>query len=471
MLEIEKYKLSTYRVIETLRKTQETTVELVESDLDSQRYIRKTYNSDKRTVYGILKQLENPNLPKVYEVFFGESTIVIEQYIEGKTLDRMIDEKYRFSKAELRKVIDGLSNALLGLHDRSIIHRDVKPGNIIIRPNGDAVLIDFGIARIYSPARADDTEHFGTAGYAAPEQFGFAQSDCRTDIYALGITLQAIASKQNAPRYVQQAIARCTEFDPHKRFQSIEELRSFLKTGGRGRQKKRILAAFLSAAAVLALWCIVSRPPEAGQTPPADDPDAAFGITDSSTETHPQETDALLLEMTEDRIVDVSGAEEIIPCLQLKDDREHLVKVSLGTGVPEITVKAQLVDTFLKITIDDTAVFLFHDDSGLSTASYPGGKTFSEIILYDMNGDGIDELIPVMCNALRAEWADGSVVRLKNYSLAWCIYYDNGVFQCAEEKMTARLDPFLIYGSMPGCIHADFPFYYTLENGKLVQRS
>ena len=63
MLEIEKYKLSTYRVIETLRKTQETTVELVESDLDSQRYIRKTYNSDKRTVYGILKQLENPNLP------------------------------------------------------------------------------------------------------------------------------------------------------------------------------------------------------------------------------------------------------------------------------------------------------------------------------------------------------------------------------------------------------------------------
>ena len=108
MLEIEKYKLSTYRVIETLRKTQETTVELVESDLDSQRYIRKTYNSDKRTVYGILKQLENPNLPKVYEVFFGESTIVIEQYIEGKTLDRMIDEKYRFSKAELREVIDGL---------------------------------------------------------------------------------------------------------------------------------------------------------------------------------------------------------------------------------------------------------------------------------------------------------------------------------------------------------------------------
>ena len=221
MLEIEKYKLSTYRVIETLRKTQETTVELVESALDSQRYIRKTYNSDKRTVYGILKQLENPNLPKVYEVFFGESTIVIEQYIEGKTLDRMIDEKYRFSKAELRKVIDGLSNALLGLHDRSIIHRDVKPGNIIIRPNGDAVLIDFGIARIFSPARADDTEHFGTAGYAAPEQFGFAQSDCRTDIYALGITLQAIASKQNAPRYVQQAIARCTEFDPHKRAYDI----------------------------------------------------------------------------------------------------------------------------------------------------------------------------------------------------------------------------------------------------------
>ncbi|MBQ8249020.1 MAG: serine/threonine protein kinase [Clostridia bacterium] len=462
MRESEKYKLSTYSVIETLRKTDDSLVELVESTTDSKKYVKKTYNSDKRAVYNMLKEIENPNIPKVYEVFFGEDTVVIEEYIEGETLGALIDGEHNFSKAELEKITKCLLDAVSTLHDKNIIHRDIKPSNIIIKANGDAVLIDYSIARIYSQSRSDDTEHFGTVGYAAPEQYGFSQSDCRTDIYALGVTLKAISNKNNTRASLSRVISGCTEFDPNRRFQSVDEIKICLKQADKTAKTKLISTIILAALIISVALVIIlnlkndNDSPQAGQN------------EDDTTETQAFVGDELLYEVTEDRIVDVSGSDVEIPCLQLTEEREYTSKINLGEGVSDIIISAKQNGTTFEITLGGGEAFTFTDDSDTSILSYPDGSTMCEIILYDMNGDGIAEIIPVMANAKRAEWSDGSVVLLRNYSLAWCIYYDNGTFKCADEKMTAEMDAFKIYASMPGCINADFPGYYNMKNGEII---
>ena len=86
MTESERYKLSTYQSIKELHQTETAKVELVECSLDGKKYVKKTYNYDKRTVFYTLSKISSPFLPQIHEVFFGEDTIVIEEYVEGVTL-------------------------------------------------------------------------------------------------------------------------------------------------------------------------------------------------------------------------------------------------------------------------------------------------------------------------------------------------------------------------------------------------
>ena len=134
-------------------------------------------------------------------------------------------------------MLENLLAGLAVLHENGIVHRDIKPSNIIIKNDGQAVLIDFSIARPYSESRSADTELLGTIGYAAPEQYGFSQSDFRTDIYALGATLKTISFKKDVPKYITKAIERFAAFDPANRFQTVAEIQRYLKS------KKRILRA------------------------------------------------------------------------------------------------------------------------------------------------------------------------------------------------------------------------------------
>lgn len=91
-----------------------------------------------------------------------------------------------------------LCDVLRYLHERNYVYRDMKPGNILLRPDGRLALIDFGTMRVYKPGKAGDTVCLGTRGYAAPEQFGgMGQTDARTDIYGLGATLYYLATGCN----------------------------------------------------------------------------------------------------------------------------------------------------------------------------------------------------------------------------------------------------------------------------------
>jgi serine/threonine-protein kinase len=201
--------------------------------------------SDFRREAQILATLKHPNLPEVVETFeeMGKYFLVME-FIAGRTLLNVVDTYVGFIPEErVMAWARQMFNVLHYLHsqDPPIIYRDVKPANIMLVESTERIkLIDFGIARFHKAGKVQDTEAFGTAGYAPPEQYGKGQTDQRSDVYALGATLHHIVTKQDpslnpfnwvpARRLnphispsLENALMVATTLDPAKRFQSIEE--------------------------------------------------------------------------------------------------------------------------------------------------------------------------------------------------------------------------------------------------------
>ena len=178
--------------------------------------------------YEKLQNIRHINLPEIYDVLeMDDGQIVLEEYIDGLTVAQVMEiGKYHSSGA--RMVLLGLCDALSALHDRGIIHRDVKPENVMIEKSGRVVLIDFNTSRIESGANKD-TVIMGTVGYAPPEQLGLAQTDARTDIYAIGVLYNVMLTGQHpsvtiAPGKVGRIVRKCTAVNPNERYQTASEL-------------------------------------------------------------------------------------------------------------------------------------------------------------------------------------------------------------------------------------------------------
>lgn len=193
----------------------------------------------------MLKKLSHPFLPRIVDVIETEGVFyVVMDYIEGMTLKQVLDE---YGAQPQDKVIEwaiDLCEVLNYLHTRKpeIIYRDMKPGNIMLKPEGGIVLFDFGIAREFKEKNVADTTCLGTIGYAAPEQFGGqGQTTERTDIYGLGATLYHLVTGMDpsAPPYemvpirqvnpglssgLEKIILKCTQRNPDDRYQSCAEL-------------------------------------------------------------------------------------------------------------------------------------------------------------------------------------------------------------------------------------------------------
>ena len=141
----------------------------------------------------LLKKLNHPNLPSIVDVIdTKDSFIIVMDYIEGNTLQYLMDREGAQDQDLVIKWSKQLCDVLRYLHSRKppIIYRDLKPANVMLRPDGNITLIDFGTAREYKYSCEEDTHWMGTRGYAAPEQFGgHGQTDGRTDIFNLGATM------------------------------------------------------------------------------------------------------------------------------------------------------------------------------------------------------------------------------------------------------------------------------------------
>ena len=162
----------------------------------SSRQIIEATDSYNREVT-MLSQLSHPNLPRIYEHFTDPTHwYLVMQYIEGETLedDLKRTKEHPVSVKEMLDIGVQLAKVLRYLHTHTppIIFRDVKPANIMRTRRGRLYLIDFGIARHFRPEKERDTGPLGSPGYAAPEQYGRAQSTEQTDIYGLGVTLHTL---------------------------------------------------------------------------------------------------------------------------------------------------------------------------------------------------------------------------------------------------------------------------------------
>ena len=192
-----------------------------------------------------LKKLNHPNLPKIVEVIdTEEAVLIVMDYIEGNTLMKAIEETGAQDQDEAVGWALQLCDVLGYLHSRvpPIIYRDLKPSNVMLKPDGTIMLIDFGTAREFNSANSEDSAWFGTQGYAAPEQYGgHGQTDARTDIYCLGATMYHLVTGHNpsTPPYemypirqwnpmlssgLEEIIIKCTQRNPNDRYQSCAEL-------------------------------------------------------------------------------------------------------------------------------------------------------------------------------------------------------------------------------------------------------
>lgn len=193
----------------------------------------------------LIKQLDHPAIVRIVDIIDNGNVIyIIEDYIEGETLGTILENNGTQPQELVIEWAMQICEALEYLHTRkpAIIYRDMKPANVMLKPDGNIKVIDFGIAREYKDQSLADTVSLGTKGYAAPEQFGGkGQTDARTDIYCLGVTLYHLLTGQNPcePPYeiypirhwnpqlsagLEAIIQKCTQLNPDDRYQSCAEL-------------------------------------------------------------------------------------------------------------------------------------------------------------------------------------------------------------------------------------------------------
>lgn len=229
----------------------------------------------------MMKRLDHPSLPRIVDIIDKKDVIyVVMDYIEGEPLSDVLKKYGAQPQDTVIEWAKQLCLVLDYLHTRNppIIYRDMKPANVMLQPNGNIKVIDFGIAREYKEQNLADTVSLGTRGYAAPEQFGGkGQTDARTDVYCLGVTLYHLLTGQNPcePPYeiypirywnpqlsggLESIILRCTQLNPEDRYQSCAEVLYALEHYNEmdesyRRMQKKKLNGFIGTAAA-ALVCL-----------------------------------------------------------------------------------------------------------------------------------------------------------------------------------------------------------------------
>ena len=207
-------------------------------------YNEELFNSMEREME-FLRKTSHPGLPRLYDVVRQKDRmIIVMNYIEGRALNRIIDDDGPLSEEKVIFMAKKIGDLLRYFYHMKppVIYRDMKPANIMVKPDGGIVLLDFGTIREYDPAKTCDEVCLGTIGYAAPEQFGgLGQTDWRTDIYGLGMTMyHAITGvsparapfemkpirsvNPNVSEHLESIILKCIRKNRDERYQTVDEL-------------------------------------------------------------------------------------------------------------------------------------------------------------------------------------------------------------------------------------------------------
>ena len=235
-----------YHVERTLARGPSGVTELV-SIAGTGPFVRKKIPSPlaQRNVWAALSACQSNRLPRVEATYeLPDRFVIVYDYVPGDTLAHIVEENGRLAPNAAVQLIGQVCEAVQELHQHGVIHRDITPANVIVAQDG-AHLIDFGIARIRSEAsnRSRDTTALGTYGFASPEQYGFAKTDARSDVFSLGRLLgfmltgaypdannydQLLNDNAIVTPHLRAVISQACAFEPSQRPQSVPEFRQTL---------------------------------------------------------------------------------------------------------------------------------------------------------------------------------------------------------------------------------------------------
>lgn len=257
-----------YKILKTLGKGGTSSVFLAENvRLGTLWAIKEIHKQQGQAIHfltepHVLKNLRHPALPRIFDIIENEDTLyLIQDYIEGMTLDALILKEGPIAEQKLIEWALEICDVYSYLHGQKpnpIIYRDMKPGNLIVDQQGRIKLIDFGIAREFKTDSPNDTVCLGTRGYAAPEQYGTSQTDPRSDIYSLGVTLYhaLTGNGPNDPPYelvslteiggswstdLGRIIDKAMKGNPDQRYQTALEMHNALSRAGKATAAEKSL--------------------------------------------------------------------------------------------------------------------------------------------------------------------------------------------------------------------------------------
>lgn len=417
--------LSSYKSIHVFRDTELCRVELVEHESDGSYLIKRTYFEDKREIFHLLRKADCRYLTQIQAVYFHLDTVIYEEYIEGETLRNFLTQK-TMTPRQAEDFLKELLYAVDAVHKLGIIHRDIKPENILIDKCGHVHLIDFGIARIYRPNETRDTQLLGTVGYAPPEQFGFSQSDFRTDIYAIGMTCRDIAQAYKTRPLFKKIIKKCTQIDSEQRYSDVDSILSEFKR--RGLYLWGILLSAILLTAILFVSICLFRKPEQ-KALPGNEKEISQDRKETSEDTSLEEGYNLNKLFT--------GHDEADGFLLQENMKERKQFSFKGLEKPvdlEAELTSEGVNLHIKVSGTDFDFQLFNQYE--VEKDFSDTSLYAEILIYDLDHNGRDEVWVAISDRMNITMPDGTQDFHQNYMAGFGIYCNSqGSFSKIEEQL------------------------------------
>lgn len=220
----------------TIEQVIDDSTKLVKNIFTNEYMILKIMSPSSYNTINIIATINSTNIMKIFSVrLVNNLCFVLCEYVNGKTIEEIVSTEGFFGEKEAVRVMNDICNGLQALHEHGIIHKDIKPSNVMISNNKVVKIVDFDISRIEKINQNKDTEVLGTVGFASPEHFGFSQTDQRADIYSCGVLLNYMLTGKIPSEYIyskgylNRVINKCIEVDKDKRYKDTFELKQGLK--------------------------------------------------------------------------------------------------------------------------------------------------------------------------------------------------------------------------------------------------
>ncbi len=483
---------------------------------NDKKYIERTINGDKRDIYKIIQRLNHPNLAKILNVSFDTETVVYEECIDGVPLSQLLDKGVALKKSAIKKIALQVISAMEALHGAGIIHRDIKPDNILVDSSCRVWLIDYDIAKIFRPQIRQDTEIKGTFGYAPPEQYGMMPTDFKTDIYAFGVTLSKLLEAAGIGGKMMKIAAKCKRLDPAERYENASKLKKALTES----RKKAYVWLGLCLVVVAALAAVFLF--QGGQVENDKDIKPGYGYTEKKLKDksdlpgedgqYDVSSDALPENKNVAQKEETQPSNEDIPedvCFWGFDEDDTLKKYKSYNNISSACIfsttwgmehfmmledasssgKIRLGDGNIadgNFTLENGVLTVnLWDDKGHSFAGdfkyddkypydmlYTQGLSYSaDVVCMDMDEDGKEELLIGLSQGVTG--ADGSYFyRSLNYCMGWCISYDVSLgFTLCKGEMFSRGGSFSLtqFGTIEPRMSGDYndPMSIYIEDNEI----